>query len=73
MYRPLSQKRKVIKLHSDIAIEAILFALEDHICIQKGRPCRKRSKDKKTEQSNKRDTITSAKDINIFDSILLTK
>ena len=73
MYRHLSHKRKVIKLQSDIAIEAFLFALEDHICIQKCFPCKKRSKDKKNEQSNKRDTITSAKDINIFDSILLTK
>lgn len=73
MYHPPSQKRKIIKLKSDISIEAILFALEDHIHIKECLPLKKRSKTKMNEPSNKRDTINTTKDINIFDSILLTK
>ena len=68
MYSSSSQKRKVIKVKSDIAIASILFALEDHISIKEYLPCKKKFKGKRIEQSNLDNT---KKDINIFDSILL--
>ena len=73
MYSSNSKKRKVIKVKSDIAIEAILFALEDHICIKECLPLKKRNKCTIIEQSNKKDTTNTAKDKNIFDSVLFKK
>ena len=73
MYRSNSKKRKVIKVKSDIAIEAILFALEDHIYIKECLPLKKMSKCTIIEQSNKKDTSNTVKDLNIFDSVLCKK